>query len=212
MDREALAQQFRELVQQHKALGAKMEALGLMLTQEAEVEGSSGGVCPYDEIVKEWNARCASVGCKRRNTPGELRARLLYRWRKNPNLDLWRAAFDAVARDDWWNGQRGGWRGTLESFLVPKHADRWFDEAAGAAAQSDPAAGPLFAGNPYEGGGAEPERVEAFLERFLSNPKEQMPQGFDGMDPRPCVAANPIEYRSRLAALREWLENDWRFA
>lgn len=212
MDREALARDFRELVTQHKALGARLETLARLLDQEAAVEGSSGLACPYEEIIQEWNSRCGAVGMKRRNTPGELRARILGCWRKRPNLDLWRAAFDACARDSWWNGQRGGWRGTLESFVVPKHFDRFMDEAVGAAASPDPGAGPLFHEQPPESGGPEPERVQGFIDRFLSDPRAELPAGFDGMDPRPCRSIDPKEYGLRMAALRLYLENDWRFA
>ena len=197
-----LTRELREALQQQQAVTHRLTALVEALEAESIEQGSSGTECPYDEIVKEWNVRCAKVGMKKRNTAGELKRNMLVAWRKHPNLDTWRAAFDACARNKWWRGE-GDWLGNLESFLRPKNYGKFFDEALSAAPPDDSAAPSLL---------GEPDRVEDEIDRMLANKAMPLPSGFTGKDMREVRGKDDEEFVRRLEALRAWMRNDWRFA
>lgn len=199
-----VAREFRETYQQAAAILKRLDDLVKVLEQEAAERGSSGAVVPYDEIVREWNARCAVHGMKRRNTAGELKAGILRVWRKYPNLDSWRAAFDAVARNSWWRGE-GGWQGTLESFIRPVHYGKFFDEGLGAAAPA--ASGTLAVG----AGAPEEDPVEAEIDALLADKTRPLPSGFAGRDPREVRGKDDEEFLRRLEALKTYIAGDWRF-
>lgn len=215
MDTPALLQAVADLLNAAKALAAQAERVAHLLNSQLETAPdaptSTAGRCPYDDIVKEWNSRCAAVGMKARIRVGELRARILTRWKQHPHLDIWRSAMDACARDDWWRGKSGTWKGNLESFLIPKHFDRFLDEAlARNPAPDEASSGPLFDHLPPLQGGAPIESAQAVLDRILQDPAEPLPQGFPGMDPRGAPAGSP-EHARRCLELLEYLRSDWRF-
>ena len=203
LDLGSLARELREALQQQAAVAHRLDKLCEKLEREALVTGASGTECPYESIVAEWNLRCAKVGMKKRNTPGETKHAMLVAWRKYPNLDTWRAALDACARNKWWRGE-GDWLGNLESFLRPKNYSKFFDEALAAAAPS-PGDDPLTLLD-------EGNRVEDEIDRMLANKSMPLPSGFNGRDPRDVRGKDDAEFQRRLAALQTWMENDWRYA
>lgn len=202
-----IVRDLREAMQQQAAIVKRIEGLtGELEKHEAEAVASRAS-CPYGAIVEEWNRRCAARGCKRRNTAGELKAAMLRVWRKYPDLALWRAAFDAVGRSEWWTGG-GGWQGTLESFLRPSHYGKFFDEGTGAVAAEPEQAG----SNPA---GAVPSlfvSAEDVIDELLADRRKPLPEGFPGADPREVRGRDDDEFGRRIALLREWLAGDWRFA
>ncbi len=197
-----LSRELREALQQQAAITARIETICRALEAESIEKGQSGTTVPYDEIVKEWNQRCATRGMKKRNTAGELKPAMLRVWRKYPDLQVWRAAFDACARNSWWRGE-GGWQGTLESMLRPINYGKFFDEAVGAA--------PV---NPSEtlALGKDGDRVEEFLSEFLRDKAAEIPTGFKGKDPREVRGKDDAEFARRYDALRDFCRSDWRFA
>lgn len=207
MESEALRSKLADFAGRLRAMTAEVESFLAALGYEAvQVAAAKTPPCPAEEIVREWNKRCGTVGMQKRNAVGALRQKIIARWKQHPHLDRWRAAMDACARNDWWRGTRGEWVGSLESFLSVAHFDKFVDEGLGVAA---PAPAGLFENHDDEG--AKLESVEEFLERFLKDRSVELPAGYGGADPRPCAAVAPDEYGKRLADLHRWLEEDWRF-
>lgn len=201
----ALCRAVREALAQQEAITARLrEVLGVI---EAEVQqtGASASVVPYDEIVKEWNERCASVGMRRRNVAGELKQKMRACWLKHPSIEIWRGALSACAADDWWNGNRGQWRGALENFLVPKHFDRFVDEAL---ASTAPAPGPLALDSER---GLPADAVEREFMALLNDKTRPLPTGFTGPDPREVRGRDDEEFARRRDLLKDWMAGDWRF-
>lgn len=194
---EELAREIREVAQVVSAQAARLAQLIDALDREALESTGSTGNCPYDEILAEWNARCATVGMMPRRQAGVLKPKILRWWRKHPSLDLWRAAFDACSRNEHWAG-KNGWRGSLESFLRTSHADRFFDQGL-ALGVTEPDEQPLGT------------TVDEEISRLLADPDRSLPVGFEGKDPREVRGKNDAEFMRRLQALQDYLENDWRF-
>lgn len=201
----ALVRELREALQQQAAVTKRIEGLCSALERESIERGSSGTLAPYDEIVREWNERCATRGMKRRNTAGELKVAILRVWRKYPDLDLWRAAFDACARNDWWRGERG-WQGSLESFVRPVHYGKFFDEGVGAATPTSRGDGGLAFGQDAPVGDLVEEEVSALLaDRARPLPVTGVP------DPREVRGVDDAEFVRRLDVLKDALRLDFRF-
>lgn len=202
-----LVRELREALQQQQAVTERIARLTAALEKESVKEGSSGAVVPYEEIVREWNSRCAARGMKRRNTAGELRVPMLRVWRKYPSLDTWKAAFDACARNDWWRGERG-WQGNLESFLRPAHYGTFFDEALAAAPATAPASNRGLALEEPIG----EDKVEAEISLLMSDRARPLPSGITVKDPREVRGKDDEEFVRRYEALKDALSQDWRFA
>lgn len=202
--------ELREATQQGKAvmerLSKALDSLAQVAAEQDPSAAAGGTLCPYDEIVKEWNARCAAVGMAPRNTPGTLKAKMLLLWRRYPSMDLWRAAFDACANNDWWKGG-GGWRGNLESFLRASHSDKFFDEAIGAAAPVTRVTLPSDASGRIAQGSVEEE-----IDELLRDPARPLPSGCPCADPREVRGKDEAEFVRRHDALAAWMATDWRFA
>lgn len=201
----AIVTELQEALRQRAAIDARIEALVKGLGEEVAAEGASLSVVPYQAIVDEWNRRCASVGMMRRTTIGTLKAAALRVWRRYANLDLWKAAFDACARNDWWRGERGGWRGSLESFLRPAHYGNFFDQGLGAAEPAPSGTVAVGASAPTV------DAVEEEISALLDDRARPLPSGFKGPDPREVRGKDDAEFVRRLDLLKEWLAGDWRF-
>lgn len=204
-----LARELREALQQQQAVTTRLLGLCAALEKESIEKGQSGVLCPYDEIVAEWNARCGKVGMKRRNTAGELKVAILRIWRKYPNLDTWRAAFDACARNEWWRGD-GGWKGNLESFVRPAHYGKFFDEALAAVPAAAPAASRGLA---LDGDGSSAvDKVDEEIRLLLDDKARPLPSGILVADPREVRGKDDAEFVRRLDLLKDALAGDWRFS
>ena len=199
-----IARELREALQQQQAITVRLLALCASLEAEAIEKGASGVSVPYDEIVKEWNARCASVGMKKRNTAGETKPAILRVWRKYPSMETWRAALDACARNEWWRGERG-WQGTLESFLRPINYGKFFDEGLGAA-EPAPSQRANIGGPPVV------DKVEEEIAALLDDKSRPLPFGIVVPDPRDVRGKDDQEFVRRRDRLKEALSEDWRFA
>lgn len=198
--------ELHDLVEAYEQTAQQLVALGQRALELAgKIKRAAGGnarttKCPYDAILAEWNERCAKRGMVRRNKIGVLQPKVLRVWKRYPNLDLWKAAFDACARNDFWRGERG-WRGNLESFVRPQHYDKFFDVAL---VDSDEAAPPGKEDAPFQ-------TVEQRIDELLANPALPLPGDYEGKDPREVRGKDDAEFARRLRALREHLESDWRF-
>lgn len=203
----SIARELREALQQQAAVAKRIDGLVAALERESIEQGSSGVLVPYDDLIREWNDRCAKVGMKRRNTAGELKPAMLRVWRKYPNLDSWKAAFDACARNKWWRGE-GGWQGNLESFLRPSKYGQFFDEGLGSAAPAPAPSGGLAFGEDAP----MIDKVDDEISALLADRARPLPSGIKVKDPREVRGKDDEEFVARLDALKDALAADWRFS
>lgn len=212
MPTEDAVREAQALLAQVRALLARAEALlsaGPPEDRHHDLFGSvttSRGAPPYEEILRLWNSTCAKVGMASRVRVGNLQSKILLAWRRYPDLEAWRLAFQECARSAWWRGE-GGWRGSLDSFLRPTHYHRWFDHALGAGEQgerSDEAA----ANVQVEVTPGEFQSADEVLDEILTG-ERPWPEGYTGLDPREAKG-NEREFHARSEALLAWLRTDWR--